>query len=384
MNHYVLDARTATPHFPGIGRYVTNLARAIAPLLASDEQMTVLHDPAHPPALAPTEAIALRPVSASPFSLQQQWAIPGLLREMAILGQWAAGGRRSAVLYHSAYYLMPYLPRVPTVLTVYDLIPLLFPEYVSVRARLLFRLTTALALRTARVVIAISEATRCDFWARFGVPAERIITVPLAADPIFTSAALHPQGMPIVGKQTLPDQYALYFGSNKPHKNLPRLAKAWQLAQRSGQLAGCKLVIAGAWDARYPQAKQQVEALGITDQVRFLGPVSEADLPALYAHASLFLFPSLYEGFGLPVLEAMACGVPVVCSNTTSLAEVAGDAAIQVDPLDEAALADAIARVLTTADLQADLRRRSLAQASRFTWEATARRTLEIYRTALA
>jgi alpha-1,3-rhamnosyl/mannosyltransferase len=179
---------------------------------------------------------------------------------------------------------------------------------------------------------------------------------------------------------TLPENYILYFGSNKPHKNLVRLIEAWQIANRKSQIANHELVIAGAWDARYPEAKRRAEELDLADKVSLLGPVAEADLPALYAGAELFVFPSLYEGFGLPVLEAMACGAPVVCSNVSSLPEVAGDAALLVDPLDMDALAAAIVRVLGDEALRSEMRQRGLQQAGRFTWAQTAQQTLEIYR----
>ncbi|OIO91123.1 MAG: hypothetical protein AUK03_11895 [Anaerolineae bacterium CG2_30_64_16] len=390
MPHYILDTRTATPHFPGIGRYVTNLARGLAPLLARDERLTLFYDPAHPPSVSPTGIAQLVPVATSPFSLQQQWVIPRLLRQIA-------GG--APAIYHSAYILMPYAPGVPTVLTVYDLIPLLLPGQSSGRARLLARTANALALRAARRVLAISAATRADYIRHMGVLPERIMTVPLAADPVF-----RPQAPAVVAalrsRLYLPERYVLYLGSNKPHKNLVRLVEAWGRANCRLQtacpvvpgIADCRLVIAGAWDDRFPDAQQRAEVLGLADCIRFLGPVAEADLPALYAGAALFVFPSLYEGFGMPVLEAMACGTPVICANGSSLPEVVGDpsagsgqaAAIQVDPLDVDALAATIGRVLGDEALAEELRGRGLRQAARFTWTQTAQQTLAVYRSQMA
>jgi alpha-1,3-rhamnosyl/mannosyltransferase len=283
--------------------------------------------------------------------------------------------------------LMPYLPGVPTVLTVYDLIPLLMPEQSSGRARLLARWANALALRTAHRVIAISAATRADYIRYMAAPAEKIVVVPLAAESAFAPAAGGEQGAGIGSqasgisrKYNLPERYVLYLGSNKPHKNLVRLVEAWGIADRRLQVAGCGLVIAGMWDASYPEAKQRAAELDQSQKIHFLGSVAEADLSALYGGAKLFVFPSLYEGFGLPVLEAMACGTPVICSNVSSLPEVAGDAAIQVDPLDVDALAAAIGRVLGDEALRARMRQQGLQQATRFTWEQTAQRTLALYR----
>ena len=378
MSHYVLDARTATPHFPGIGRYVTSLAQALVPQLRPGERLTLLGQPDHPLPLPASPAVQVYPLAVSPFSLAQQWAVPGLLR------------RLGADLYHSPYYLMPYRPGVRTVLTVYDVIPLRHPEHSSTRARLLFRLTTALALRSAAQVIAISEAAQQDFVADFRVSADRIRAIPLAADPAF-----RPQSPEVIQevrrRYDLPDRFVLYLGSNKPHKNLVRLVQAWLDVGRRLQVAGCRLVIAGAWNPRYPEARMLAEQANNLrpstfnlQTILWLGRVPEADLPALYAAAAAFVFPSLYEGFGLPVLEAMACGAPVICSAVSSLPETAGDAALLVDPTDVNALAAALTRVLIEPSLAADLRARGFAQAARFTWERTAAETLSIYRQASA
>ncbi|MBN1936407.1 MAG: glycosyltransferase family 4 protein, partial [Anaerolineae bacterium] len=368
----ILDARTATPHFPGIGRYVTNLARALLPELSPDERLTVLYDAAVNPAgsMQPwpvSPQFRVIPLSPSPFGLAQQWVIPRLLKQLG------------ADLYHSAYYLMPYRPGVPTVLTVYDVIPLRFPAQSTLQARLLFRWATRLALRAAQQVVAISETARRDFIRHFRVLPERITAIPLATDPAFC-----PQGPQVVSavraRYGLPEQFVLYLGSNKPHKNLVRLIEAWKLATRSSQLATFSLIIAGAWDVRYPEPHRRVEVLGLQDTVRFLGPLPEADLPALYSAATVFAFPSLYEGFGLPVLEAMACGAPVVCSNTSSLPEVAGEAALIFDPYDTNAIAGVLVQLCADADLRADLCARGLARATFFSWQRTAEETLKVYR----
>ncbi len=366
--HYVLDARTATAHFPGIGRYVVNLARAMTPLLAPDEHLTLLRDPAQPSpwdlsALA-GERVRVLDAPLSPFSLRQQWAVPRLL------------ARLEADLYHSPYYLMPYRPGMLTVLTVYDLIPLLFPRQATLQARLFFRWATALALRAARHVIAVSEATRRDVLRYFHVPPDRVSVIPAAADPAFCSRP--PAEMEALRRRySLPECFVLYVGSNKPHKNLTRLVEAWAQVAEHG--IRNPLLIAGPWDPRYPEPRRRAEQLGL-ENIRWLGPVPEADLPALYSAATLFVFPSLYEGFGLPVLEAMACGAPVVCSNTSSLPEVAGDAALRVDPTDVRALAAAITELLTSPARRVEMKERGLQQAARFSWRHTAVLTLKVYR----
>ncbi len=363
MPHYLLDARTATPHFPGIGRYARSLAAAMLPLLASDERLTLLVDPQQPFELDGATSL---PVDASPFSLSQQWRVPQAVKA------------QRADLYHSPYYLMPCLPGAATVLTVYDVIPLRYPHFSSARSRLLFRLTTRLALRAAKQVIAITENARGDFIREFGVTPHQITAIPLGVEASFRPAAQAEISV-ARAKHGLPERFALYLGSNKPHKNLRGLVEAWLSLPENN----AHLVVAGAWDDRYPEARQLAEARG-GKAIRWIGRVAENDLPALYSAADAFIFPSLFEGFGLPVVEAMACGTPVVCSNTTALPEVAGDAAMLVDPNDASAIAGALERVLGDEQLRAELRAKGLARAAQFTWERTAARTLEIYRQVVA
>ena len=361
---FCLDARTATDHFPGIGRYVNNLERAMVAQLMGDEQLIVIRDPARSnrwesPGPQPGRVTTLE-AAISPFGFRQQIAIPNLLRANAV------------DLYHSPYYLMPYRPGKPTVVTIYDLIPQHFPQVVSVRARLLFQWTTRLALRAADQIITISEATRRDLLAAYPLPPTRVTAIPLAPDPIFRP---QPSGETwrVREKYGLPERFVLYLGINKPHKNLVRLVEAWKQVQTDAVL-----VIAGAWDARYPQVKAHAAALG--KQVRFLGPIPQADQPGLYAAATIFAFPSLYEGFGLPVIEAMACGTAVACSNRSSLPEVAGSAAVLFDPREVNEMVEAISYLLMDESLRANLREQGLTQAAKFTWKQTARQTLDLYR----
>ena len=357
----VLDARTATDHFPGIGRYVVNLARAMT-RVAPDLPLALLADPGVRSTRLTLPELPQVACSASPFSVRQQWAVPRALR------------RAGATLYHSPYYLMPYRPGVPTVLTCYDVIPWLFPAYFSAHERLIFRLAHGLALHAASVVLAISQSTHDDLVRCFGVSPAKVVVTPLAADERFRPQT--PEAVVRVRRAYgLPEEYVLYLGTNKPHKNLTRLVRAWATARS----ADTCLVIAGHWDARYPEARQVAEQSGLTDRVRFVGPVADDDLPALYSGARCFVFPSLYEGFGLPLLEAMACGTPVACSNVSSLPEVASDAALLFDPLDVESMADALARLLRDADLRADLRERGLRRAPQFNWEFTARLTQRAY-----
>jgi alpha-1,3-rhamnosyl/mannosyltransferase len=381
-----IDARYVYDHFPGIGRYVYNLLLALA-ALDQPHTFVVLHNPALPntrhdlAALGRFESIELVATSARPFSASEQIAIPRLLR------------RLRADLYHAPYYARPYVALAcPSVVTLYDAIPRLFPAEAALRARMLFDLLTRLAIRSSRRVIAISESARADLASAYRLPAARIVVTPLAASPSF-----QPQPPEVVAaaraSYNLHERYILTLASNKPHKNLPRLVEAfarlgdggWGMGDGSSSATRhppspiLSLVIAGHWDPRYPEARQLAERLGLGRAVRFLPGVAEADLPALLSGAELFAFPSLYEGFGLPPLEALACGAPVLCGDTSSLPEVVGDAALRVDTGSVAALAGGLARLLGDTELRERLRAAGPRRAAEFSWRRTAEATLAVY-----
>lgn len=373
---FVLDIRTATPHFPGIGRYLAGLTPALAAQLAPDERLLLLGADTAQAAqfehlLTPDARVSICYVPASPFSLSQQWQVPQALRKVAASGE--------PLVYHSPYYLMSYRPAAPTVLTVYDLIPILLPDAATARARLLFRLTHRLAWRAARQIIAISATTANDLATIFGVDRRHITVIPLGVD-----AHFHPQPLSererVRSVYGLPISFLLYVGINKPHKNLVNLLEAY--AQLSSQTP--PLVIAGAWDRRYPEAMQAANRLQLADRVRFLGPAPESDLPGLYSAATLFVFPSRYEGFGLPVLEAMACGTPVACSSASSLPEVAEDAALYFDPMQPASIAQTLQSLLDDDALRCRLAGKGEQRARQFTWARTASATLAVYRKAVS
>ncbi len=389
-----IDGRYIQDHFPGIGRYTYSLIEALAQV-ASDDSFIVLHNPARRntrydvAALARHANVTLVPVDVPTFALAEQTRLPWVVRRL-----------RLDVL-HSPYYIKPYLLPCPSVVSLYDLIAARYPEYLpSSWARLVFAITTRLAITTARRLITLSAASRRDLVELYGVPPARVAVTPLAADEHFQPIAEATILEAVRRKYALPEHFVLYLGSNKPHKNLARLIQAWSLIlspqssapNRQSAIGAAhgppprgnrQLVIAGHWDPRYPQAQQRATELGLEESVRFLGDVSEADLPALYNLATIFAFPSLYEGFGLPPLEAMACGTPVVCANTSSLPEVVGEAALLFDPLDLQAMAATIAQALSDASLRAALGARGLARARLFSWERTARETLAVYREAM-
>ena len=375
-----LDGRVISDHFPGIGRYAYQLADALGALAASeaaDLELLLLHQPGQRDArfdlqtLARWPALRLLPIRAPVFGLASQWRIPRLLR------------RSGAQVWHATYWLGAWHTGLPTVLSLYDLIGRRLPGALpSARGRLL-GLALQQALRGADAVLTISEAARRDILAS-GVPVERVTVTPLAADPRFAPRPAS-EIAALRARLGLPERYALYLGINKPHKNLETLIRSWgrlaeARADRRADTSPVELVIAGRWDPRYPEARRLAERLPSGARPRFLGPVDEADLPALYSGAAVFAFPSRYEGFGLPPLEAMACGTPVVAAAASSLPEVVGDAGLLVAPDDLDGWARSLGRVLDEPGLAADLAGRGRARAASFSWAATARRTLAVYR----
>jgi glycosyltransferase involved in cell wall biosynthesis len=267
--------------------------------------------------------------------------------------------RRPDVFYSPGFNAPPTCP-VPFVLTVFDLIHLHVREESGTLRRLYYQLHVKPAVKRARAVLTGSEYSRARLIEWSGVAAERVVVIQAAAGEEFTPEGdAHEPGYP----------YLLYVGNHKPHKNLARLIRA--LAGLS-ERRSLRLLLAGPVE---PELVALARAHGVADRVVFLGQVPDDRLPALYRGAAVFVFPSLYEGFGLPPLEAMACGTPVVSSLATSLPEVVGDAAVPIDPLDVESIADGIDRVVGDDQLRARLRERGFAQAALFSWDETARRT---------
>jgi len=296
-------------------------------------------------------------------------------------------------LFHATEHLLPRFSKVRTVFTLHDLIFLFHPETHKPLNRWFLTLMMPRFLRAADAIIAVSECTRRDAIRFYGITEEKITVIYEGVSPRFRPAS--PEAVRAVReKYSLPEHFILYVGTIEPRKNLTALLEAFHhfLATCSSLSAPCdlrpatcdlRLVIVGKKGWLYESFFHRLRELGLDDRVIFTGYVPDEDLPAIYSAADLFVFPSLYEGFGLPVLEAMACGVPVVCSNTSSLPEVAGDAALLVDPTDVRALAGAMEEVLTDEGKRKEMRERGLRQAAKFSWEKAAAMTLKVYQDVL-
>jgi glycosyltransferase involved in cell wall biosynthesis len=353
----------------GIGTYVRNLLRQLARQDTANEFVVLCRDVDCD--MVDELGPAFRPVveMARGYSIAEQFAVPLDLR------------REGAELFHAPHYVLPALTPCRSVVTIHDCIHLRFPQYLPSRFGYAYaRAQMWTATHRAGRVITVSEASKRDILRYFRVPESRIDVIYNAIDDRFWQEPAAEEIARVRERYRLTDPFVLYAGNIKPHKNLERLIESFHLLrQNSPELRDVQLLIIGDEISKYAALRRAVHRHKLHKHVRFFGFVSDQTLAALYRLADVFVFPSLYEGFGLPPLEAMASGTPVITSNVSSLPEVVGNAALMIDPYEPAAISDAIRRVLTSAELRADLRRRGLARAREFSWERSIRRVREIY-----
>ncbi|HET9493690.1 MAG TPA: glycosyltransferase family 1 protein [Chloroflexia bacterium] len=368
--HVVFDGRYIQDRYHGIGRYAFHLlqeAAACAPGL----RFGVLRDPALPDTrfdwsgLLALPNVSVEEVNAPLFGAREQIALTRTL-----------GAHRGA-LYHTPYFALPWLLPTRGLVTVHDCIFEHDPRYMPKRwARAYYHLLMTASLSRARAVFVPSRATAADVRRFYGVRPGKMVITPEAADETFYPVEDPATLVRVREKYNLPPDFVLAVGARRPHKNFARLVEA---VERLGDVEGATLVFVGEADERFPdEAAAAARSMG--KRVRFIGKVPEADLPVLYSLATVFACPSLIEGFGLPVLEAMASGTPVVCSDIPVFREVAGDAAVTAPPDDTGAWASALRRVLSDPDLRDRLSRAGLTRASRFNWQRAAEAALRVYR----
>ena len=375
-----IDSRWIFREASGIGVYTRELISALAQLDKENEYILLfdsddmLKSVVESADLQRAANFSCELVSCGLFSITNQTLVPGLLR-----------GKKIDV-FHSPNYMIPLLAfpgnrkgAIACVVTIHDVIPLLFPHHAPrSRKSRLFPVYRRLMLeigRRADIIIADSDASRRDVISHLRIPPERQSLVRT----IYCGVSGQGAG-PRPERRKDEPRTILYVGRSDPYKNCVGLIEALALAAKQNPFP-INLLMAGSPDARYPEIEAKIASLGLNQNVR-RKYLSNAELADAYRTADLLALPSLYEGFGLPVAEAMAYGLPVVCSNRGALPEVAGDAAIQVDPTDIPALAAAITRVLSNRELSADMSARGLRQAANFTWKRAATATLDIYREA--
>jgi glycosyltransferase involved in cell wall biosynthesis len=356
----------------GIGTYIRNLLRHLARLDATTEFVVLCReqDCAFVTELGENFRAVTEP--SRPYSLREQFAIPLELR------------RAGANLFHAPHYVLPPMTPCRSVVTIHDCIHLRFPQYLPSRLGYAYARSSlwVAAHRSARV-LTVSEASKRDILEYFRVPESKVTVIYNAIDERFHEEPPADEVMRVQERYQLTDPFILYAGNIKPHKNLERLIEAFHMVRR-GELEHIKLLIIGDEISKYATLRRAVHRYKLHKHVRFFGFVPDATLAILYRLARVFVFPSLYEGFGLPPLEAMASGTPVITSNLSSLPEVVGDAAMLIDPYQPDAIAGAMRRVLQDERLRDDMRERGLARVREFSWGRSVKRVREIYDEVLA
>lgn len=358
-----LDGHTIGRRKTGNETYARGLASALA-ALGDPEADLLLYtlDPATPP-IAGVHEMRVRPAMSVPRLLA---GFPWALRR----------DRADVALFQ---YVTPPLCPCPAVVAIHDVSFEDHPDWFEPMQRARMRLTTPASARRASQVITLSQFTRDELVGRYRLDPHRVSVIPLAAAPRFKPEA-DEHSRAAVSRLKLPESFVLAVGNLQPRKNLRRLLGAFATARRSGLEHG--LVLAGQPGWRAQELLHTIDSLGLREVVMLTGYVSDDELVALYNLADAFAYPSLYEGFGLPVVEAMACGTPVLTSSTTCMPELAGDAALLVDPSDEDALAAGLLRLAGDTALRAQLHKRGLARAASYSWERTARLTMALLKDA--
>lgn len=360
-----IDASTLSTQ-GGPRTYVLGLIDALLRIDRENEYVVFYNDPSH----------------LGRFPLATEIVLPGktpparLFREHVLLP--LACRRERVDILHCPKSAVPFFSPCPVVVTLHDLIPIKHPETERFAARVYWRLQIPIAARRSDFIITDSEHARNEIMADFRIPSEKITAIMLGFNPAMLEPRDEARGREVRGKYGLPADYILYVGTIQPRKNLDTLIEAFSRLKKERRIAN-RLVITGRKGWLYDSLFARLKELALGDEVIFTGFVPDEELPYVYDGAKAFVYLSFFEGFGLPPLEAMACGVPVITSNTTSLPEVVGDAGIALPPNDVEGVAAALARVLTDPETAAAMKEKGLRRARTFSWESTARQTLEIY-----
>ena len=273
---------------------------------------------------------------------------------------------------------------IKNVVTVLDMIPLKFPNSERLPNRIYWKIQLPIAIKKADIIITISKSSKEDIIRMFKVPENKVRVIYLGHRKEMKPLDRENIGIKrIKEKYLLPDKFILFVGTIQPRKNLDKVFKAFALLKKRGKLKDHRLVVCGRLGWLYKPTMNLINELDIQEDIKILDFVPDEDLPYIYNLANLFVFPSQYEGFGLPVLEAMACGVPVITSNKSSLPEIIGEVGIMIEPEDIQSLADNINKVLDDEDLREEMIKKGLKQAKKFSWDKCARETLEVYKSLL-
>lgn len=364
-----IDARIAHYSRGGIRSYVIHLLHALAELDGDGEYRILQSRKASD--MSPSDAAFHSVPCWTPAHHRlERWA---LSVEIARLG---------LDLLHSPDFIPPAFGYGRSVITVHDLSFLYYPRFLTAEGRRYYGGHIKWAVERTDHILADSQATKTDLTSLLDVEPDKVTVVHLAADPSFSPLSQTVAGH-VVARYDLEPGFVLFVGTLEPRKNVPGLLLAYRMLLDQ-KVTDKPLVLVGSKGWLYEEIFDRAEALDLSDHVRFLHGVPDENLPGLYSAASVLAMPSFYEGFGLPALEAMSCGTPVVAANRASLPEVVGDAGILVDPENPEEIAEALGRVLTEEPQRAQMRQAGLEQAETFSWERVARETRAVYEDVLS
>jgi len=363
------DGTTLRPGRTGVGYYTEHLLHHLAQEAAGDEIVVVSNCPVETAAPLPPSVRVVTSSWRLPRLVWMQTLAPLLLKQLRI------------DVAHFTNGMVPVWSRVPTVVTIHDMSLTLLPKYHPPRRVLLNRPLVDLAARRADAIITVSQSAAHDITRLYGLAPDRVHVVHEAAAPAFCRITDTSELDRVRRRYDLADRIILYVGTIEPRKNLPKLIEGFARRHKAGDLPH-QLVCVGPYGWLSGDIEQQIDRLQIADAIRFTGYVPFADLPVFYNLAEMFVFPSVYEGFGLPVIESMACGTPVITGHVPALDEVGGAAVEQVAPLDGESLGDAMVMLGRDGERRRRLSTLGLERARTFSWERAARETLEIYRMA--
>jgi glycosyltransferase involved in cell wall biosynthesis len=363
-----IDARIFGSQYTGIGRYVQELVEQMADLASQHEFVLFMNEPQFHEYEAPKNVKKVL-VNAHHYSLKEQWSFFWKLRKAKL------------DLMHFTHFNAPILYKNPSVVTIHDLTLSFYPgkKMNSWLHRKAYHLTLSHAVKHAKKVIAVSENTKLDLIKVLGTPDEKITVIYEGVGENFTPREDKEGLAELIKKYGITKDYLLYTGVWRSHKNLINLIRAFAILKQDESF-DLQLVITGKEDPYYPEVRRTVKELGLEYSVIFPGMVPEDELTALYQGVFTYVFPSLYEGFGLPPLEAMRCGTPVVASKASCIPEICGENnALFFDPYDPEDMANSIRRVWLDGDLRKDLRERGLRHSRKFSWKSMAEETLALY-----
>ena len=351
--------------YSGIGRYIQNLTEGIVDspdnheyiLFGNEGRLAEIGNPGH---------VHIKNVMSPVYTFREQLEMPLAARGLSLL--------------HVPHYNVPIFYKGRLIVTIHDVIPILFPQFLSSqRARWYARFILKTAVKKASLIIAVSENTKKDLINHLNVPEEKIRVIYQGVRPEFKKIKDTISLLGCKKRYSLPDKFILFVGNIRPHKNVYNLIKAFLELRAAGKIPH-KLILVGKKDLRFPEIRELFNLIEKNkEDIIYLGDVREEYLVSIYNLSDLFVFPSLYEGFGFPPLEAMACGVAVVAMRSSSLPEVIGDGGMLIDPDEPDALMNAIEKILGDESLKEELCKRGIKHSSGFSWDITVKETLKVY-----